>query len=283
MSNPFTRRIPDTQTMEKAVRDRAAVVATWHLGKTFQPSPGWMMIGARGITRPVRALSDVTLEVESGQVFGLLGPNGAGKTTLMKVLATLVLPSEGRAAVLGADVVRDDYEVRRMVGLTTGDERSFYWRLTGKENLEFFAGLRGLSSLQSRRSVDAALEFVGLVSSARDLVGRYSTGMRQRLTIARALLGDPPLLMLDEPTRSLDPEATDQVRALLRALARNGRTILIATHSLAEATAVCDRVAIVAAGKIRRTLPVPSDEGEMRQAYGEAVHDADSASDPGVS
>ena len=241
------------------------------------------MIGARGITRPVRALSDVTLEVESGQVFGLLGPNGAGKTTLMKVLATLVLPSEGRAAVLGADVVRDDYEVRRMVGFTTGDERSFYWRLTGKENLEFFAGMRGLSSLEGRRSVDAALEFVGLVSSARDVVGRYSTGMRQRLTIARALLGDPPLLMLDEPTRSLDPEATDQVRALLRALTRNGRTILIATHSLAEATAVCDRVAIVAAGKIRRTLPVPSDEGEMRQAYGEAVHDADSASDPGVS
>ena len=257
------------------------MIATWHLGKTFWPPPRWMTIGGRALSRPVRALSDVTLQAQTSQVFGLLGPNGAGKTTLLKVLATLVLPSEGRAIVNGADVVKDSHEVRRMVGLTTGDERGFYWRLTGRENLEFFAGLRGLRPSVARRRIDTALELVGLSTAARDVVARYSTGMRQRLALGRALLGQPPLLMLDEPTRSLDPEATDQVRALLRSLARDGRTVLIATHVLAEAAAVCDRVAIVAGGRIRSIVSVPADEQELREVYRKAVHD-ESASGLGL-
>lgn len=259
------------------------MIATWHLGKTFRPPPRWMRFGDRALPHPVRALSDVTLEVNTSQVFGLLGPNGAGKTTLLKVLATLVLPTEGRAVVYGADVVKDGHEVRRMVGLTSGDERGFYWRLTGKENLEFFAGLRGLSPRAVRRGTDAVLELVGLSQAAREVVARYSTGMRQRLALARALLGDPPLLLLDEPTRSLDPEATDKVRVLLRGLAQSGRTILIATHALAEAAAVCDRVAIIAGGRVRSILAVPADERALRDAYQEALHGPESAPGLGVS
>lgn len=259
------------------------MIVTSHLGKTFWPSPRLLTLSGRALSRPVRALSDVTLQVDRGQVFGLLGPNGAGKTTLLKVLATLVLPSEGRAMVYGADVVKDGHKVRRAIGLMTGDERSFYWRLTGDENLEFFAGLRGLGPRAARRSIDAVLMLVGLSTVAREVVGRYSTGMRQRLAFARALLGDPPLLMLDEPTRSLDPEATDRIRALLRTLSQDGRTILIATHVLAEAAAVCDRVAIVAGGRVRTIVSAPADERGLRDAYSKALHDDESTSGLGVS
>lgn len=259
------------------------MIAISNLSKIFWPAPRWMRIGERALSHPVRALTDVTFQVDTGQVFALLGPNGAGKTTLLKVLATLILPSEGRASVYGADVVKDGHEVRRMVGLTSGDERGFYWRLTGRENLEFFAGLRGLSPRAARTSADAALERVGLSTAARDVVARYSTGMRQRLAFARALLGDPALLLLDEPTRSLDPEAADQVRALLRVLAQSGRTILIATHTLAEAAAVCDRVAIVAGGRVRSIFAVPANEQALRDAYDEALHRPEHAPGPGVS
>lgn len=259
------------------------MIATWHLGKTFFPPPRWLRLSGRALSRPVRALSDVTVQVNTSEVFGLLGPNGAGKTTLLKVLATLILPSEGRAVVNGADVVKDDHEVRRMMGLTSGEERGFYWRLTGKENLEFFAGLRGLAPRAARNSAGAVLELVGLSPSAREVVARYSTGMRQRLAVARALLGDPSLLLLDEPTRSLDPEAADQVRALLRALAQSGRTILIATHALAEAAALCDRVAIIAGGKVRSILAVPANERELRDAYDEALHGPEPAPSLGIS
>ena len=259
------------------------MITTTNLGKTFWPIPRWLTLGGRGSSRPVRALSDVTLEVASGQVFGLLGPNGAGKTTLLKVLATLVRPSEGQAKVNGADVVHDDREVRRLVGLATGDERGFYWRLTGRENLEFFAGLRGLGPRAARRRSDAVLEIIGLGSAAGELVARYSTGMRQRLAIARALLGDPPVLLLDEPTRSLDPEAADQTRALLRAMAQEGRTIMISTHGLAEAAGLCDRVAILIGGRVRDLMSVTRNEEDLRMAYRNALNDAESASHPRVS
>lgn len=259
------------------------MIETRQLGKTFWPLARWPRVGGRGSSNPVHALSDVTLEVASGQVFGLLGPNGAGKTTLLKVLATLVRPSRGRASVNGADVVKDDRQVRRDVGLTTGDERSFYWRLTGRENLEFFAGLRGLSPRAARNRSDAMLELLGLGNAAREFVARYSTGMRQRLAIARALLGNPPVLLLDEPTRSLDPEAADQTRIFLRAMAQEGRTILISTHGLAEAAGLCDRVAILLSGRVRDVVSVSRDEEDLRRAYRNALNDDKPASHPRVS
>ena len=133
------------------------MIETWNLGKTFRAPPWPFSLAGRRSVRPVRALVGLSLRVERGEIFGLLGPNGAGKTTLLKVLATLLLPSEGGARVQGADVVREAAAVRRLVALATGDERAFYWRLSGRENLEFFAGLRGFARHAARRRAEAVL------------------------------------------------------------------------------------------------------------------------------
>lgn len=260
------------------------MIQTWNLGKTFRP-PTWpLSLGARRLMRPVRALHGVNLEVGQGEIFGLLGPNGAGKTTLLKVLATLLLPSEGRAEVNGTDVVREEAAVRRVVGLATGDERGFYWRLTGRENLEFFAGLQGLSPRAARRRADAVLELVDLLSYAPEVVARYSTGMRQRLSIARALLGNPSVLFLDEPTRSLDPLAAERVQALIQRLAQEqGKTVLLATHHLAEAAAICQRVAILVGGMVRDVIPLSSiKEAALAARYRSIVEVLDGAAQPTV-
>lgn len=258
------------------------MVETWNLGKTFKPPPWPLSLAGRTSARPVRALADLSLRVEPGEVFGLLGPNGAGKTTLLKVLATLLLPSEGGARVDGADLVRQPGAVRRRVGLATGDERTFYWRLTGRENLEFFSGLRGLSPAAARRRAAAVLESVDLVEQADEIVGRYSTGMRQRLAIARALVGDPPVLLLDEPTRSLDPVAAARVQALIRRLSREeGRTVLLATHQLGEAAAACDRIGILVAGVLRDVLtPQAAGEEGLRRRYHALVEASDERPQP---
>ncbi|MDR7464462.1 MAG: ABC transporter ATP-binding protein, partial [Armatimonadota bacterium] len=227
--------------------------------------------------RPVRALAGISLRIEPGEVFGLVGPNGAGKTTLLKLLATLLLPSEGAARVDGADLVSQAGMVRRRVGLATGDERTFYWRLTGRENLEFFCGLRGQSPAVARRRAAEVLERVDLVEQADETVGRYSTGMRQRLAIARALLDDPPVLLLDEPTRSLDPVAAARVQTLIRRLSREeGRTVLLATHQLGEAATACDRIGILVAGALRDVLaPQAVGEDGLRRRYHALVEATD--------
>lgn len=231
------------------------MIETWGLGKTFTPPPWPLSLGGRRLQRPVRALHGVTLRIEPGEILGLLGPNGAGKTTLLRVLATLVLPSEGRAQVAGADIIRDGAAVRHAIGLAPGQERGFYWRLSGQENLEFFAGLLGMASAAARRRAEAALETVDLVHQAREIVERYSAGMRQRLGIARALLGDPQVLLLDEPTRSLDQDAAARTHGLIRRLAsESGTTVLLATHHPAEAAALCARVAILVGGTLREVV-----------------------------
>ena len=203
--------------------------------------------------RPSRvpALRGVSLEVRRGEILGLLGPNGAGKTTLLKVLCGLVVPDEGRAEVLG--IRAGEPGLSRVLGLVHGDERSFYWRLTARENLDFFARLHGLTGEARRRRVAALLERVDLARDADRRFGDFSSGMRQRLAIARALIADPPVLLMDEPTRSLDPvSAARQREWILAELHRgDGRTILLATHNLREAEQVCHRVAILAAGQVR--------------------------------
>ena len=197
------------------------------------------------------ALRGVDLRVERGEVFGLLGPNGAGKTTLLKVLATLVLPNEGRALVHGYDVVRQGAQAKALVGYVVADERSFYWRLTGRQNLRFFGVLNNLP----RRALEARIaELAGLLDLETALDTRvlaYSTGMRQRLAIARGLLADPAVLLLDEPTRSLDPVMAARLRGFLREelAQRRGKTVLVATHSLEEV----QQGRVVACGP-RRTL-----------------------------
>ncbi len=192
----------------------------------------------------------VDLAIAPGELFGLLGPNGAGKTTLVKMLATLIEPTGGRARVGGYDL-RHATAIKAAIGLVTTDERSFYWRLTGRQNLDFFAALHGLPKVRSR--VAEMLALVGLEEVADRTFKEYSTGMRQRLAIARALLHRPQVLFLDEPTRGLDPAAIQALHAFIRddLTGRQGLTVLLTTHWLQEAERLCDRVAILHKGRVR--------------------------------
>lgn len=199
----------------------------------------------------VIALDRVSLTVESGEIFGLLGPNGAGKTTLLRLASTLLVPSAGRVRVLGYDVVRDPDPVRRRIGVVLGGERSVYWRLTARENLLYAAALHDLPAAAARERAAQLLDMVGLRERADDLVERFSTGMRQRLALARALVHNPRLLILDEPTAGLDPQAAAVMRSMLEALGRDrARTIVVATHNLVEADRLCTGVAILDRGRL---------------------------------
>ncbi len=197
-----------------------------------------------------RAVDGIDLTVESGEIFGLLGPNGAGKTTTMKMLATLLIPTSGSIRVLGIDPLARPREVRARLGAMLSGERSLYWKLTARENLEYFAALYHVPPAETRPRIDRALVAVKLADRADDYVERYSTGMRQRLALARALLPDPPLVILDEPTVGLDPQASRDLRDRVRELRAQGRTVLLTTHYMEEADQLCDRVAIIDHGKI---------------------------------
>ena len=196
------------------------------------------------------AVDAIDLTVEAGEIFGVLGPNGAGKTTTMKMLSTLLEPTSGDARILGIDVRAHPREVRARVGAMLSGERSLYWKLTARENLEYFAALYHVEPAQTRSRIDAVLASVKLTDRADDYVERFSTGMRQRLALARALLPDPPLLLLDEPTVGLDPQAARDLRDRVRELKRVGRTVLLTTHYMEEADQLCDRVAIIDHGRI---------------------------------
>jgi ABC-2 type transport system ATP-binding protein len=200
---------------------------------------------------PVLALAGVDVEVSRGEIVALLGRNGAGKSTLIRILATSVEPDDGQVLVAGIDVIRHPQSARRRIGLVLGEDRSFFWRLSGQQNLEFFAAMRGLSRREARATAVRALGAVGLFDVSDRRVDRYSTGMRSRLGIARALLGSPNVLLLDEPTRSLDPASAIEVRALLRSLADELQvSVLFATHDLHEAAATASRVIILEAGRV---------------------------------
>lgn len=204
------------------------------------------------------ALAGVSLSVAAGEAFGLLGQNGAGKTTLIRILTTALLPSGGAARVAGLDVVTEARAVRRRIGVITGEERSFYWRLTGRENLEFFATIGEVPARSRRTRITELLERVGLSADADRPVRTYSSGMRQRLGIARGLLTAPDVLFMDEPTRSLDPISARDVRALVRehVLGDPSRAVILATHSMAEAETLCGRVAFIRRGALVAAGPL---------------------------
>jgi ABC-2 type transport system ATP-binding protein len=200
--------------------------------------------------RRFAAVDGLDLRVDQGEVFGVLGPNGAGKTTAIRLLATLLEPTGGEARVLGMDLRTRPRDIRRRLGVALGGERSLYWKLTGRENLEYFAALYHLPRRAAGARIDRLLASVELTDRADDYVERYSTGMRQRLALARALLADPALLLLDEPTVGLDVQAAVNLRERIRRLREDRRTVLLATHDMEEADQVCDRVAIIDHGRI---------------------------------
>ena len=202
--------------------------------------------------RVVEALRGISFRVAKGSVHALLGPNGAGKTTTVKILATLLLPDEGTAHVAGFDVVKEANEIRKRIGVVLDVSKGFYMSLTGFENLVFYGLLRGLSLSDAKRRAREVLELVGLeqMGASRRPYYTYSLGMRARLAIAKALLMDPEVLLLDEPTLGLDVESARSIRQLIIELARKGKTILVTGHNMYEIEQIADEVTIISSGKV---------------------------------
>jgi ABC-2 type transport system ATP-binding protein len=205
--------------------------------------------GSVSSAKEIVALEQFNLRVGGGETHGLLGPNGAGKTTLVKILSTVLTPSSGTARVAGADVVRQPKTVRARIGLVLGGDRGLYTRLSARQNLHFWGAAARLDRRSLRRRTDELLDRLGLAERADQPVETFSRGMKQRVHLARGLIGDPELLILDEPTAGLDPVACREFRNLVRALRSDGKTMLIATHDMIEAEQLCDRVTLVDRGR----------------------------------
>ena len=224
-----------------------------NLAKSFPARRGFEQMIRRPFTRiSTPVIRGISFDVREGELFGILGLNGAGKTTLLKMLATLIVPDGGRAIVNGHDVGDEGGAVRAMTAMVTADERSLNWRLSGVENLRLFAGLHRMNRQLAEIRISDTLKAVGLLDAGTKLVGSYSSGMRQRLILARALLPCPAVLLMDEPTRSLDPVSAHEFRRMLRdeIVDRGGTTVVLATHNSEEAFAYCDRVAIIHQGRV---------------------------------
>lgn len=206
--------------------------------------------GGKIETKEIKAVLDLNLRICRGELFGLLGVNGAGKTTTIRMLATLLEPTSGTAVVNGFDVLKQPVDVRRSIGCLLPGERSHYWKLTARENLRFFGTLYGIPPRALENRIEQVLHIVGLSQRADERVENYSTGMRQRLALARAILHDPPVLILDEPTAGLDVHSARMLRRMVQELAATGKTVLLTTHNLQEAEEVCTRVAIIHGGRI---------------------------------
>ncbi|MBO3803813.1 MAG: ABC transporter ATP-binding protein [Candidatus Brockarchaeota archaeon] len=206
-----------------------------------------------GKKKPFAAVDNVDLAVEEGELFGLLGPNGAGKTTIIKILCTLILPDSGKAFVNGYDVVKEPDKVRASIGWLHGETggRALYWRLSARDNLRFYASLQNIHPDVAKKRIDALLEFFDMEEDADTLVKDFSTGMKVKVMLARTLLPNPPILLMDEPTVGLDAASAVETRKLLKALSTElGRTILFTSHNMFEVERLCERIAIMNSGKI---------------------------------
>ena len=217
-----------------------------HLRRIYRPKIGVF----RQTVKEVLAVDDISFDVEQGELFGMVGPNGAGKTTTVKMLTTLLIPSFGNASILGFDVVKKANEVRKRIGFIFGGERGLYWRLSGIDNLRYFASLYHVDPEVTKRRIPYLLELVGLKDRGKERVEGYSRGMKQRLHVARTLLHDPEVLFLDEPTIGLDPVGARDFRQVILDLQSQKKTILLTTHYMFEADALCQRIAVINSGNI---------------------------------
>jgi ABC-2 type transport system ATP-binding protein len=229
-----------------------AAVEAVELCKKFIPQRNLRDFLKRDRSREILAVNHVSLLVEDKEIFGLVGPNGAGKTTLINLLCTVIIPTSGAGRVGGRDVIADAAEVRRSIGLVTSNERSFYWRLTGRQNISFFADLYSRPPKETRIWIEELLEVLDLRDCADQRFDSYSTGIRQRLAMARALLHKPKIIFMDEPTKGLDPTAAAALIRLIRErlAAAWSPTIIVTSHNLREIEQLCSRVAIMHLGRI---------------------------------
>lgn len=244
----------------------APAISVEALGKVFTSPAGLRdMLRGRLFAAPVTALSDVSFAVRPGEIVCVMGPNGAGKSTLIRILGGLLVPSSGRARVAGIDAGAGTAEFRRRVAFVVGDERSFHFRVSGRGNLHYFAALHGLPAAEARPRVRSLLERVGLSQAADRRYREYSRGMRQRLAIARGLLGDPRVLLLDEPTLGLDPKGARDLRAFLRdeIIRGAGRTAIVCSNDPTEARAMADRVLFLEGGRLHAEAPPDRIEAEL--------------------
>lgn len=228
------------------------------LKRVFRPTIGVF----RRTTKEVLAVEDISFEVGVGELFGLLGPNGAGKTTTVKMLTTLLLPTQGGARIMGLDVVKDATQVQKRIGFIFGGERGLYWRLSGIDNLRYFGSLYHVDPDVAKKRIPYLLELVGLKGRGNERVEGYSRGMKQRLHVARTLLHDPEVLFLDEPTIGLDPVGAREFRMVIKNLQSENKTILLTTHYMFEADALCQRIAVINQGKL-----IALDTPEMLKRY----------------
>jgi ABC-2 type transport system ATP-binding protein len=217
-----------------------------HLRRVYQTTTGVV----RRKKKNVVAVDDISFAVRNGELFGLLGPNGAGKTTTVKMLTTLLIPTSGTARVLGHDVAQQPEAIRSRIGFVFGGERGLYWRLSGIDNLRYFASLYHVDPDVTKQRIPYLLELVGLGDRGHEKVEGYSRGMKQRLHIARTLLHDPEVLFLDEPTMGLDPVGARELRQKIRDLQAERKTILLTTHYMFEADTLCERIAVIDHGRI---------------------------------
>ena len=221
-----------------------------NLSKIYPPNfPRLKKFFGMKIEKEVEALRNVSIEIADGEIFGLIGKNGAGKTTLTKIIATLVQPTSGKVSVKGFDSIKDEVKVRSLIGLATAEERSFYWRLSCERNMMFFARLYAMDDKTARKRIGEIFERLNLVEMRNRRFSELSTGNKQKLAVARALLPSPPILLLDEPTRSLDPLAAAEMRTLISSL--ENISVLLTSHNLNEIEELCNRVAIISKGEIR--------------------------------
>lgn len=228
-------------------------IRTINLTKKYLPPRGLSALMMKSpLKEVVTGVDNLSLEVEQGELFALVGPNGAGKTTLVKMLSTLVLPTSGQAWVNGHDLVREEGKVKGAIGFVASEERSFYWRLTGRQNLAFFAALHNFRPSEAKKRIDTIFERLGLLEAADNMFYTYSSGMKQKLAIARGLLTDPALLFLDEPTKSVDAVTARNLKNFIKQVLveQEGRTVFFTTHRLEEVDELADRVAVMNRGRL---------------------------------